>query len=374
MKKFVRITAMIFTVLLAVAYIICSLAPYIHPEKFSLTSILGLAYLPVLIVFSIVIITWFIFKRRVGFILLFILLIGYKGLFSTISFNVFAGEWQPEKDSSTIRVLSWNVNRLGSPYTVADTPASLRHQMLDFIFSVDADIICFQDFVLSETKDNTISFVNNIATILDRGKFTSSYFPFYYEYEGSNYTDKIGVMIFSKYPAIDSGSFQISQHERSGYIDMLINKKPVRVYAAHLTSMSLWPNDRNETGVDYLKGDSTKLKAQTLFSKLIDFGKLHASEAEVLKQHINQSPYPVILSADINSVPSGYVYHHLRSGLNDCFLEGGFGNGGTYNRLVLKPRIDVLFHSDQLEVIQFTRPKKLFSDHYPLIADFKMKE
>ena len=374
MRKFIKFSGIFITVLTSFVYVLSALAPYISPIDLSIITIFSLGYLPILIIFSVIILIWFFKKKKVAFILSFILLLGYKALFSTIGFHLLKSEWKQENEISSMRVLSWNVNRLGNPYKWADTPGSLRHKMLDFIYSVDADIICFQDFVLSEAKNTRIPFVNNLTTIMNEGKFPSSFFPFYFEYDGGNYSDKIGIAIFSKYPIIDSGSIKTSASEKAGYIDILVESKKLRVYAAHLTSMSLWPNTKNEAGVEYLRGDSTQLKAKTIAGKLLMFGKSHAAEAEILKQHMNKSPYPIIFSGDINSVPSSYIYHHLSSELNDAFLLNDFGIGGTYNMIFPKIRIDVLLHSKQLEVVQFKRHVIDHSDHYPLIADFKWKE
>lgn len=374
MRKFINVSAIALTVLISIAYILSALAPYISPVDLSIITIFSLGYLPISIVFAIIIVLWFLWKKKIAFILLFILLLGYKALFSTLAFHLFKPRWKHEKDISSIRVLSWNVNRLGSPYKWADTPNSVRHKMLEFIYATNADIICFQDFVLSEAKSESIPFVNNIASIMKDGNYTAYHFPYYYEYDGGNYSDKIGVVIFSKYPIVDSGFIKYPSSEKSGYVDILVQSKKLRIYSAHLTSMSLWPNTKDEAGVEYLRGDSTQIKAKTIAGKLLMFGKSHAAEAEALKAHMNKSPFPVLFSGDINSVPSSYIYHHLSSGLNDAFLRNDFGIGGTYNRIFPKIRIDVLLYSNHLKPIQFARPVNDLSDHYPIIADFKWKE
>ncbi len=374
MKKFIRIAGIIITVFISIAYLLSALAPYTSPIDFPVITIFSIGYLPILFVFFLAICIWFFANRKIAFLLIFILLIGYKALFSTVAFNPFQSSWKEKKDSTSIRVLSWNVNRLGSPYASADTPNSLRHKMLDLIYSADADIICFQDFVLSETKDNTIAFVNNISTILRNGRFYSHYFPFYYEYDGGNYSDKIGTVIFSKHPIIDSGFIQFASSERSGFVDVLIQSKKLRIYSAHLSSMSLWPNTKEEAGVDYLRGDSTQIKAKTIAGKLLQFGKGHAVEAELLKSHMNKSPHPILFSGDLNSVPSSYIYTHISTGLNDAFLQKGFGIGGTYNMVFPRIRIDVLLYSKQLKLVQFKRIKTDLSDHSAHLVDIKWKE
>jgi len=374
MNKFIKVSGVIITALISIAYILSALAPYISPLDLPIITLFSLGYLPIMIVFGIVVFVWFFIQRKVALLLFLILLGGYEALFSTLAVEIAQPSWQEKKDSSSIRLLSWNVNRLGSPYVWGDTPNSIRRNMLEVIYKANADIICFQDFVHSETKDKSIPFVNNLTAIRENGKFLSLYFPFYYEYDGSNYSDKIGVAIFSKYPIIDSGYIQFPSAERSGYIDIVVQSKKLRIYSAHLTSMSLWPNTESEAGIRYLSGDSTQIKAKTIAEKLLMFGKSHAAEVKALKTHMNNSPYPIILGGDLNSVPSSYIYRHISSGLNDAFLNSDVGIGGTYNRIFPKIRIDVLLYSKQLQAVQFRRPVNKLSDHYPLIADFKWKE
>jgi len=173
---------------------------------------------------------------------------------------------------------------------------------------------------------------------------------------------------------VDIGSVKNVVTERAVYIDILVQSKTLRVYAAHLTSMSLWPNTKNEAGVEYLKGDSTQIKAKTIAGKLLMFGKSHAGEAEILKSHMNKSPYPILFSGDLNSVPSSYIYSHLSSGLNDIFIQKGFGIGGTYNMVFPRIRIDVVLYSKQLKLVQFKRVGTDLSDHYAHITDIKWEE
>ena len=73
--------------------------------------------------------------------------------------------------------------------------------------------------------------------------------------------------------------------------------------------------------------------------------------------------------ADLNSVPSSYVYNHISKGLADAFLQNGFGWGASYYGLSPTLRIDVTLLSPQLKATQFSCPKLIASDHFPLVTD-----
>lgn len=368
-RKVLSFIGILITISVALLYLIASLSAYLSTSRFPFLTFTSLIYLPILITYGILILVWFQVSKRISILLLLLLFTGYQNLFSTVGVNFFHS-WKWKKEKSTIRILSWNVNGFDEVYKKNDTIGSVRQQMLKFIQDVQPDILCVQDFRESEVVGTNNDFVNNIADVFTAGKFSSVYYPYYYLYDGANYCDKIGVAIFSRFPFADSGSVKLNE-EKAGYIDVIINKKMLRIYNAHLSSMSLWPSAKDQAGIYYLEGDSTKIKARGIFSKIKLFGQQHSRESEVVKNFINKSPYPVVFTADLNSVPSSYVYHHLRDGLEDAFLEKSYGVGGTYNRIFPKLRIDVLFHSKEIEVTQFKRPAIDLSDHYPIIADIK---
>jgi endonuclease/exonuclease/phosphatase family metal-dependent hydrolase len=377
MKKLLKITGVFITLVIAIIYLLSCLTPYISPVDFPAGTLFSLAYLPVLIVYILLIIIWCFAGRKVALLLFILLLAGYKNIVSTIGFHVFRSAWHVPKDSGAIRVMCWNINYIGDPYISHNNPLNRRAKALDYIREVQPDILCLQDFTMIEERSVSNIFFNNMKDVLQSGNFSYSYFPFFYEHDGRNYAVKTGVAIFSKLPLTDTGSFntggQVSD-EKAGYVSVLVKNKPLRIYATHLSSMGLWPNVNGEAGLSYFEGDSTKQRTSTVLSKLSYYGKVHARQAEAIKKELDQSPCPFLFSGDLNSVPSGYVYHTLGKGLEDAFLEKGFGIGGTYNLVFPKLRIDALLHSKEIEIVQFTRPAVGLSDHYPIIADIRWKK
>jgi endonuclease/exonuclease/phosphatase family metal-dependent hydrolase len=377
MKKLARITFTTITIIVAALYLICSAAVYFSPVNIPFLTIASILYLPVLVTYFLLLAAWMFVKRKVVLLLLVLFFTGYKSFIATVGLHFFSSSWAWEKQTASVRVMTWNVNYFGNPYSKNDSSNSLRQQMLRYISQVKPDVLCVQDLRVNEPVGTTTAFVNNTNDILAVGGYRSFFYPFHFDYDGTNYCDKMGVAIFYRGEIIDTGSIRTTgnnSNERAGYIDILLNGKKLRIFSAHLSSMSLWPSNKDEAGLSYLEGDSTKQKAKTIFGKINSFGEVHAREAGVIKRFVEASPYPVILATDMNAVPSSYVYARLKNGLKDAFLENDYGVGGTYNRIFPKLRIDVLLHSPSLRATQFTRPVTDLSDHYPVIADFTWKE
>ena len=89
---------------------------------------------------------------------------------------------------------------------------------------------------------------------------------------------------------------------------------------------------------------------------------------------MESSPYPVIVAGDFNDTPVSYTYRVMRRGLNDAFVEAGYGAGFTYSGKYPPNRIDYILYSDGIDCIDFDIVKVRYSDHYPVIAYFRRAE
>ena len=98
-----------------------------------------------------------------------------------------------------------------------------------------------------------------------------------------------------------------------------------------------------------------------------------ALQAQVVKDHINRSPFPVIVVGDFNDTPVSYAYRKIRKGLNDSFVNSGYGAGFTYKGNYPPNRIDYILYDNSLINSYFEIIKVKYSDHYPIIAYFRKK-
>ena len=97
-------------------------------------------------------------------------------------------------------------------------------------------------------------------------------------------------------------------------------------------------------------------------------------QAQVVKDHISSSKYPVIVAGDFNDTPVSYTYRKIRKGLNDSFVNSGYGAGFTYKGNYPPNRIDYILYSDALINNHFDILRVKYSDHYPIVAWLKKRD
>jgi endonuclease/exonuclease/phosphatase family metal-dependent hydrolase len=150
----------------------------------------------------------------------------------------------------------------------------------------------------------------------------------------------------------------------------------LRVYNTHLASMNIHVEVMDETNVNHLKFlDRNKeilMKKDKLY-RMAFFDRLHVQQAQMVKRSLDSARLPFIFTADLNSVPSSFVYQYLKKDLKDAFLEQGFGFGRTYDSLSPTLRIDVLLTSKDISTKQVKTPRIHESDHLPIITDIHLK-
>jgi endonuclease/exonuclease/phosphatase family metal-dependent hydrolase len=206
--------------------------------------------------------------------------------------------------------------------------------------------------------------------------------PFYffnvdYKNKYGDITTIYGTGIFSKYPLIDSGKVVYTGKkvpESLAFADIKIGNDTLRVFNTHFQSMYLKLQITPDTFKDdFIVNDYDFLKNNTHFyQRLKHYDARHALQAEIVKPVLNNSKFPFIFCADLNSVPSSYAYHTISAGLTDAFIAKGFGLGGTYDGFSPTVRIDVVLMSKQLKPIQYYSPRLHASDHFPIITDIQL--
>jgi endonuclease/exonuclease/phosphatase family metal-dependent hydrolase len=181
-----------------------------------------------------------------------------------------------------------------------------------------------------------------------------------------------GVTILSKYPMIDSGQLSYGKKtaaERLIYTDIKVRDQVFRVFTSHLESVLFQPKDYR--GLSQIKNadDSAWEASKNIVSKLKRAYKFRSEQAKIIRQHINDSPFPVIICGDFNDIPNSYTYFKIKGELHDAFLKKGSGIGRTFRHLSPTLRIDYIFADKKFDIKQFTRLKVPYSVHYPIITD-----
>lgn len=360
LSKIIRFSSLIkvLTIICLGGLILSYLAPYIHPSTFWPLPFFGLAY-PVILVFTLLFLVYWIFlKSKWALIVLLFLVIGGKLHFRTISTPFGIEEMPLNADSLT--VLSYNV-RLFDLYNYADTKFQNRNAIYNYLAQEQADIVCFQEFY-HQDKPTVFPTRDTLTQILGT--------DFYHE----RYSHKLrgrqnfGIAMFSKYPMITRGDVTFDDPENKDnnyciFADIVKNKDTFRIYNVHLQSIKFQKDDYSLFGDEQQTASEAKSKMRLLLDKLRYAYPKRAEQAKKVIEHMEQSPYKVIICGDFNDTPMSYVYNTFYSHYTDAFRNSGSGIGVTYAGKVPAGRIDYIFHDKRLHSSNFKIQSEVFSDH-----------
>lgn len=325
------------------ALIFSYIGAFLNPGFFPLPQFFAIIY-PILFFLNLFFVIYWAFARRRYFLyslLAIIVGIGFVGR----SFNFSrAKRYYPNTFSlMTYNVRLFNIYKWnGGHYT--------NSIIYDFVHSHTPDILCFQEF-LDNSKIHSFDSYKNI-----------------YQYHLISYDKKslkAGEAIFSRFPILGTGKLKLDDHIFAIYADLLIDNQSVRVINVHLRSVSFGYKDYNS--LDSLKFDNSRIRSIT--DKLTKGYRYRAREVKILTNLIDTTRAAVVLCGDFNDTPVSYTYTQISRRLKDAFTIAGLGLGNTYNQIFPLLRIDYVFVSDEIHVLEYKRIKIYYSDHYPILIE-----
>ncbi|MEO8404634.1 MAG: endonuclease/exonuclease/phosphatase family protein [Chitinophagaceae bacterium] len=367
LRFFTKTFFLICNFIVAFFFLLACLAPYMNPQRWWIISFLGLAFPFILLTMLIFLIWWLFIKRKYALISAITLLLGIK---SILIFYAFHATWSfhQKKDPGAIRIVTWNVARFIEMKKNNNKGSQTRLKMMEMIKAQDADVICLQEFFHSNNPD----WYPNINYIRD-----NLHYPYYYfSRDHDGYNHYTGSIIFSRYPIIDSGIIRYPKPTLPDaliHADIKINDEVVRVYTTHLQSLQFGKQDYQK--IDDIKGgnDSMISNSRTIVSKFKRGVVNRSIQANIIKDEIKDSPYPMVFCGDLNDIPNSYTYATIKGNMQDAFLKKGFGIGRTFSSLSPTLRIDYVFADSRCKILQFNRLMKRYSDHYMLVTDVELK-
>lgn len=370
MSKYRRISRIIFLVVnivVAVIFLLACLAPYLNPRNWWPVSLIGLGFAFIIVTLIAFIFFWLVFKPRYVLISLIPMLIGYKSIGVFFAFHI-PDKFDYDKPGNVIRVVQWNVARFTEWKRNNNKGSQTRLKMMDLLKEQNADVLCLQEFYTS--TDTT--YYNNLNHVMKE----LGYPHFYYSWDKVGKSNWTGQIIFSRFPIIDSGMVRFprpSMPEALIHTDIKVNNDTFRIYTTHLQSVRFRKKDF-ETIEDIKNTDETAVRnSRSIFSKLKNGVVLRSAQAEFLKEEINSSPHPFVLTGDFNDVPNSFTYFTIKGDeLTDVFLATGFGVGKTFSYIAPTLRIDYMFVTKDVNIRQFNRVVRNYSDHYMLVGDFEL--
>ncbi len=301
---------------------------------------------------------WLFVRSWFAFLSIIVILLGISNL--NDNFQIPFSGTSVKTDSNDIKVLSYNVQQFRNGFKKAQP--EIETNILTFLVDEKADLICLQEY---QSVGNKL--YENIKDTRDELHSGTYYYESYYN---PKYDLLSGLIIFSKYPAVNSGKLKMQGSRTFGiYTDLLINQDTVRVFNIHLASIKLEKEDLGFVA----KPDQEQLKNKSLaiYQKLTSAFFLRERQTQVLLTTLDETHYPVILCGDFNDTPSSWVYHQLQKKLNDSFVEKGSGICTTFAGPIPFLRIDYILHSG-FDTQHFERYRIKKSDHFPVSAILKL--
>jgi endonuclease/exonuclease/phosphatase family metal-dependent hydrolase len=355
-------------VLAVIVYLLSAFAPYLNPSEYWFISLMGLGFAFVVLVQLLFIIFWLIAKPRFALLSLISLLIGWKSISVFFAFHLNK-EFNYNKPKNTLRVVHWNVARFIEWSRNNNKGSKTRLEMMNQLKNQNADVLCLSEFFHST---DSIYYDN-----LDYVRKKLNYPYFYYSWDEDGGKQWVGQAIFSRYPILDSAKLYYprpTMPEALIHADVVFNKDTVRFYTTHLQSVRFKKKDYESLQKIKNTEDSLIENSKNIFTKLKNASIYRSNQADVVQKQIARSPYPFVLTGDMNDVPNSYTYFKISKGLQDAFLKKGFGIGRTYSILSPTLRIDYILATKDFEILQFNRVTKKLSDHYMLVADLRLRD
>ena len=306
-----------------------------------------------------------LFTRKFKYILLPIvaIFISLKPISETVAlhFRTFDGK-------SDFTVMSYNVATFNT--------SRMQNKLSDSLFNASIykwfrenkspDILCLQEFYHSDWED----YDNTLDSIVKLGGYDYFYMnPVYKE----DLKGIVGIITFSKFHAIKSGEIRYTDgnaFNKGLFHDFKIKDDTIRVLNFHLNSMSIRWNDSDTLSFF----QQLSYNAGNIYERLHKGYNQRKTELNEIEKFIDESPYKVLICADINSVPYSYTYQRLKSKFNNAFENAGFGLGYTCNRFPWFVRIDNQFYDKSLTIDYFkTHTEMSNSDHFPIEAGYSFR-
>lgn len=353
-----RLAANILVVIFTLFAYYCA---YLSPIKYWWAGFLALSIPVCLLTNVIFLLHWFLHKSFRGFISLATLLIGYPFLESSISLAL--GKNIKKNKANTFSLMSYNVKVFNVYNHLQGKDSINAKSIIQQVVEDSSDIKCLQEFFC---EDDSKVF-NTIERIRQNKKYHYAIAPT--KEKRNNY---FGIAIFSRFPIIRAAEVPFPKSKNRGqFADILIGKDTIRIYNVHLQSISL-DEEKMFSNESY---EELKKTYNNVFKRMKRGFQQRALQTDLLIKHITQSPYPVILTGDLNDTPYSYTYTSFKNILQNAFEKAGTGFDFSYNGKMFFLRIDNQFFSKKIKIHYFETDRKFtYSDHFPIRAVYELNK
>ena len=342
------------------------LVPFIDTGKYWFIAFPGLAFPLIFLALFCFVLFWAILKSKWFWASLIALLLGIQQILAVFSFHL-PQKFSQVKQPNTLRIFHWNVEGWDDYYENVKEAKSYYPQMMKLIKSQNADILCFEEYA---DEKNMADSSSTASTIRKMG------YPYYLfaETKSDKNSSSNGVIIFSKFPILRSDTINYGENTMAEHliaIDIQAGEKRVRIFTTHLQSVRFGHAQYASLSKLRHAKDPGYRDSRTLVSKLKTGYEYRYSQAQMVKNQIDESPYPAILTGDFNDVPNSNTYFTIKGKIAGCLSKKRFFYWRTFRFISPTLRIDYILADKSFKVNQFRVLHVPYSDHYPIETDLK---
>lgn len=338
-----------YTVIVLICFLIAGFTAYgafpVEAQNSALHSYITVL-MPGIIILNIIIALYWAFRKKIWWIInLAAILANWNYIAAVVQIRS-----NDTEGAKALKVATYNVRSFNNDYTGYSAQEIAR-----LVSEEKVDLFCMQEYS------------GGIHFNLDSLGYT---FGMYFPYCSVPKNKKGGtrLAVYSKYPLVKCVFVPFKNSDNCAmWCDINIKGDTLRLFNLHLQTTNLNRemaiNRRRKTDT----GDAVENISKTLFENL----EIRDRQAKDMARLVKESPYPVILAGDFNSIPSTYTYHIIAGVLKDGFKSYGSGYEYTFNRLYRLLRIDYIFHSENLKGRKYYSLHEPFSDHDPVFMEFE---
>lgn len=363
MTKFIKGILIFTNILVVVGLLMVKIGSGTNPNTWIFPSYFSFFLFPLALVNLFFIVFWSIL-RKWWFILSLVAAFLFSGSIKS-SFPINFSENKIKNSEKKIKLLSYNTMAMGG---MKKHNNEKKNSVVQYILDTDADIVCLQEFSVSE---NDYQFNEK-----DFQKYFQKYPYKHVKYKINKWKMHQGVITLSKFPIINKQNIEYeSKVNLSIFSDIVFGNDTIRVINNHLESNRITMQDMRQTSQLAEDFDSEKLTDITKYfsEKLSVASKVRAEQADKVAKIRKNSPHKLIICGDFNDVPASYTYTKIKGNLHDAFCETETGLGWTFNRSFFRFRIDYILYDNSFISNHYKRGNSRVSDHYPVQVDLYLK-
>ncbi len=343
MRRRIEVLFRWLNVIVIVCTLLAYISPQINPTSFWGLTFFGTGYSWLLFLNFAFIIFWISFKKWYFLLPLATILLGWNHLTTFVGFNL--GQKIP---ATTFQIMTYNVEGLNElVHRDSIKQSRIRADFYNWMNKESGiDILC--------TQESGWRALISHNTQLNQTAHNQ------------------GVSIFTKFPIVEQGEIDFPKTRGNACVwaDIrLPNTSIIRVYSIHLNSSGISGDTDKLIETADIQEKETWKGLRNILAKYKRAAVRRAEQAQLVKNHVNTSPHPVVICGDFNEMPVSYVYEVLKTDLKDAFQERGFGIGTTFSGSIPGLKIDFMLVDPKLNIYKHDIIKnKKYSDHYPNVS------